>query len=234
MLKGSSLRRNHGNCAQRRALRGVCQTPGRHPASANLNPELRVSHSHSQVEGFRSDRSAEPLSALQRSRRQGCGPEASCPEPPYGGPARRVQVYIIERGHRRVGQHRRGRPPLSRRLRGVAEAQFDPRGELDVHPAFAVVAAFDVGPQRRPARRRGRATCSSTGPGEPAALRRRWSSGSSRQAAGSSGSGSQRDGPSPSRGDRRPPRRRADRRQPALGDADRRRRPSSSRTQRTR
>src|ERR1043166_9928157 len=58
-----------------------------------------------------------------------------------------MKVYISERGDRWIRQDGRRRRPLALGLGGIAEAQFDPGGEFDVDPAFAVVAAGDVGSQ---------------------------------------------------------------------------------------
>src|SRR5881394_521045 len=71
------------------------------------------------------------------------------PRAAYGGTARRVQVYIIERGNRGVGEDGSRCLPLGRGLRSIAETQFDPGAELHVNSTFAVVAALYIGAQGR-------------------------------------------------------------------------------------
>src|ERR1044072_1525151 len=66
------------------------------------------------------------------------------PRATYGGASRSMQVYIIERRDRRVGEHRRSRLPLDTRLGDIAKAQFDPRPQHHVDPAFAKVAALSI------------------------------------------------------------------------------------------
>src|ERR1044072_2070851 len=75
------------------------------------------------------------------------------PRAVYRWPPGSVQVNGIECGDRWIGKHRCCCPPLARGVGGVAKAKFDPRGEFDVHPAFAEIAALYIWTQ---CHRRGR------------------------------------------------------------------------------
>ncbi len=123
------------------------------------------------------------------------------PEPPNDGRFGSVQVYIIERRDRGSARTAAAAFHLRGGLRGVAEAQFDPRGEDRRRPRFrrsSCVRRRAAGP---PARRRGPAPVRARGP-----VRRPpfgTSVSGSRGSGGSSGTGRKRT-ISPVRADRRP------------------------------
>ena len=165
MLKGSKLHLDHGNCAQRRALRADCQTAGRYPAWRISQP---------QVEGFVSltltlrvwwAAEIRPPHACRMALRWGIG---SADQMVGAGadlasgsrwkqiigavhrrPAWSSQVYIIESRSRRAGENGRRGLPLPLRLRCAPEAQFDARPQDEIHPAFPIGASFDMHQQLR-------------------------------------------------------------------------------------
>ena len=168
MLKGSSCRFNRGNCAQRRAFRRVCQTARSGILQGRfLNHDLRVCR----LSPFGRGLASAPHSASGCGRRlPDCGWQFVS-SPPTAGSGRRGHVYITEQRHGRIGKDRGGRFPLPRGFAVVAEADFDPGGEFDVHPGLAVVGRWRCSGGAPSARRRSRAPLRARGPspGRPSA-----------------------------------------------------------------